>query len=190
VIRFIEYLTIVAIVAYSSAGLCRAQGAGAFEPTGAFEPKDPVILIETARTLLSRNDNLLAILIADQAIAEAPHSPFAFHVRGKAFHARAEFEKAAENLLMAYSLYNSRATVYFNRYEAHSRAGEHLAADADLSAYTRLSNSALAAMDDLDKADARHSGRLADKGDEHRHATVTAPPTPIHLSPPATMARR
>lgn len=182
-IRFVKFLTIVATAAYSSAGICRAQG------NSAFDPKDPVILIETARTLLSQNDNAQAILIADQAIAEAPHSPFAFHVRGKAFHANAEFEKAAENFLTAYRLYNSRAKSYFNGYEAHARTGEHLAADADLSTYTSLAHSALAALDDLGKADARHSGRLADNADAHRQITTTAPPTPIHLPPPAMLAR-
>ena len=51
-------------------------------------------------------------MIADQAIAEAPQSPFAFHVRGKAFLASNDFKKAAEDLLTAYSLYNYRAKLH------------------------------------------------------------------------------
>jgi tetratricopeptide (TPR) repeat protein len=184
VIRFVKLLTIFAIAAYSSAGLCRAQG------NSAFDPKDPMILIETAWALLSQNDNVQAILIADQAIAEAPHSPFAFHVRGKAFHANAEFEKAAENLLTAYRLYNFRAKLYFNRYEAHSRTGEHLAADADFRTYTTLAHSALAALDDLEKADTRLPARASGDQYERGRTAASTPPAPLQHARPAPMVTR
>lgn len=154
------------------------------------ETNDPVILIEMAQTSLLQNDYTRAGLIADQAISEAPHSPFAFHIRGKVFHANFDFKKAAEDLLTAYNLYNYRAKLHFEKYEMHSGAGEHFAANADLNTYTSFTNSALAVLGDLEKVDARLPVSVSSRPDDSGQVAASTPPAPIeHARPAMTVTR-
>ncbi len=182
--RFTQALTL------SVAITCSIMSGGRAQSVDKYELKDPMILIETAWTLLSQNDTAQAKMIADQIVSEAPLSPFAFHILGKIFHVDRDLDKAAESFLKAYSLYNARAKLHFDRYEARAASRDHLEADAELRTYTNFTNSALAVLDDLEKVDARLSTRTPGRLDDRGQVAASAPPRPNRRSQPANLVAR
>ena len=156
--RFSPFLTIFIATLFVNESPCPAQAA---DPEIAIaEPAEPVLLIESARDRLSHRDYEQVILIAGQAIAEAPNSPNSYHIRGKAFVARHELSRASDDFLTAHRLFNARARIYFKRYEARSGSGDHEGAETELSAYTVLTKAGSEALDDLGKADFEQSRKL------------------------------
>jgi tetratricopeptide (TPR) repeat protein len=157
----------IALIVNLNSGVCLAQAAPPIKDISTNTLQEPILLIEMAQAFVLQNDYDRAILVADQAIAEAPQSPMAHHVRGKAFLAAKTFKRAAHDFLTAHGLYNARAKSTFQRYEALSTAGDHSAAAMELSVYLALTKSGLEAMDDLDKADTEQSSTFTSRGPQH-----------------------
>lgn len=115
---------------------------------------EPVLLIESARLAISRDDFALAFIFADQAVAEAPQSAQSLYLRGKALSGKRNYKSAADDFFKAHSLFNQSAKATFAIYQEKSSAGREADAAGTLSRYVELTKAAAAAMDELAVADA------------------------------------
>ena len=122
---------------------------------------DPVLLIETARSMLARQEYDTAIVAMDQAIAEFPRSGDAFQLRGNAQFAKKNYAGAASDLIKAHDLYNVAAKQMFGHYEIASTAARHTDATEALDAYVVLTKKAAAVMEELTLADVEVAKHVA-----------------------------